>query len=204
MPLFKCEDCGCVENTALCSYWSRHSDSIPESHRGRALCSACSSPTFTSGAPNRKGGKWHGQFARTSAAAAFVDTDGFLWKQGQKDAGLVPKSVVFIGYRDGFNNFIKVEEGEKMPNLSNFWEILPIATKEETQAFYDNHRLSMRFFTNGEVLFFTEKDPQIDIGPFIDVIFNKRLPYDEFVENLPYAGKVIYSAKELEEYMTKR
>ena len=59
MSLFQCEECGCVENTALCSYWSRllREDS-------RKLCSACTPDKFSDGTNNRKGGRWHGRFKR--------------------------------------------------------------------------------------------------------------------------------------------
>jgi hypothetical protein len=49
MSLFVCDDCGCVENTALAGpggYWGR------TRLDGKARCSAC----------NPKVGKWHGHF----------------------------------------------------------------------------------------------------------------------------------------------
>ena len=52
MSLFQCEECGCIENTALSNYaWNCRKDSKinPET------CSACD--------PNIK--KWHGSFDRT-------------------------------------------------------------------------------------------------------------------------------------------
>lgn len=52
MSLFRCEQCGCVENTALCLYWTRGD--------GPALCSAC----------DPKIGAWHGVFEREDADAA--------------------------------------------------------------------------------------------------------------------------------------
>lgn len=54
MPLFKCEQCGCVENTALSNYWTRNLnwDRLPEPPNHPALCSAC----------DPKIGKWHNQF----------------------------------------------------------------------------------------------------------------------------------------------
>jgi hypothetical protein len=57
MPLFKCEQCGCVENTALSNYWTRnlvftdnHVTATPPTNP--ALCSAC----------DPKIGAWHGEF----------------------------------------------------------------------------------------------------------------------------------------------
>ena len=59
MSLFQCEECGCVENTALCGYWY-------QMFKGdkRKLCSACVPATHSDGSQNSKGGKWHGQFKR--------------------------------------------------------------------------------------------------------------------------------------------
>lgn len=48
MSLFACENCGCVENTALCWVWQARAEYKPE------LCSACD-PAI---------GKWHGLFER--------------------------------------------------------------------------------------------------------------------------------------------
>ena len=62
MPLFKCEQCGCVENTALCFYWPRKVDKKP------LLCSECD-PVI---------GKWHGRFEKRPADDMRVDSRGFL------------------------------------------------------------------------------------------------------------------------------
>jgi len=48
MSLFKCEKCGCVENTALCRYWLREKGEP-------ALCSECD-PTGKM--------KWHNCFPK--------------------------------------------------------------------------------------------------------------------------------------------
>jgi len=47
MSIFKCEKCGCAENTALCRYNFREKDSP-------ALCSEC----------DPKIGKWHNSFPK--------------------------------------------------------------------------------------------------------------------------------------------
>lgn len=62
MPLFKCEKCGCVENTALCRYWRRKN--------GPALCSACD-PRIN---------KWHSKFPKRKAKGYRIDNYGFLEK----------------------------------------------------------------------------------------------------------------------------
>lgn len=56
MPLFKCEKCLCVENTAVSGYWMRHTPDDP------ILCSEC----------DPKIGKWHGRFEKIQAAGAYV------------------------------------------------------------------------------------------------------------------------------------
>lgn len=52
MPLFICDKCKTIENTALCRYWSRDQDT-----KGKALCSECD--------PKIK--KWHGEFEKIHA-----------------------------------------------------------------------------------------------------------------------------------------
>jgi len=62
MPLFKCEKCGCLENTATGNYWIR------VNRNGECpLCSECA------------WGKWHGEFKKqTPEQAGYVELqDGF-------------------------------------------------------------------------------------------------------------------------------
>lgn len=56
MPLFKCETCGCVENTALSNYWTRNIDWAQQgvTLSNPALCSECD-PAI---------GRWHGWFPK--------------------------------------------------------------------------------------------------------------------------------------------
>lgn len=68
MSLFQCENCGCVENTALScqgikpvAKWFNW-DGI-EDRRGLLLCSACA-PTLDSDKAKTEFGEWHGQFER--------------------------------------------------------------------------------------------------------------------------------------------
>ena len=68
MSLFKCEECGCVENTATSRYWFRNHDGAI----GRALCSECD--------PNI--GRWHRVFPKRDA-----DAEGYR---------LIPGSEHFI------------------------------------------------------------------------------------------------------------
>lgn len=61
MSLFRCSECGCVENTASSLYWVRAVDKEPP------LCSEC----------DPKIGKWHGLFLKMPAAG-MVEEGGFL------------------------------------------------------------------------------------------------------------------------------
>ena len=63
MSLYVCENCKCVENTALGQYWSKDSDIYPEPYNKKALCSECGSPEFTDGTLTGLG-KWHGRFEK--------------------------------------------------------------------------------------------------------------------------------------------
>lgn len=80
MPLFRCNQCGCVENTALSNYW-------PTPDKRHALCSACD-PAI---------GKWHGQFPQRSADGMLIDQHGFLWRQDTVEAGPLPASIRIVG-----------------------------------------------------------------------------------------------------------
>ena len=62
MSFFPCSKCGCVEDTALCRYWSARLQQTP------ALCSAC----------DPKIAKWHGQFPQESAQDWINDERGLL------------------------------------------------------------------------------------------------------------------------------
>lgn len=78
MPLFRCDKCGCVENTALCMYWAAKSSGNPK------LCSECET------------GTWHGSFPKRSAEGMQIDSSGTLWPPGVtpppafKIVGIVP------------------------------------------------------------------------------------------------------------------
>lgn len=67
MSLFACEECHCLENTALGFYWGR---APGDSTDGRVLCSACGPAVYLDGTPTRQGGKWHGRFPRRLATVA--------------------------------------------------------------------------------------------------------------------------------------
>jgi len=68
MSLFQCENCGCVENTALSFQgirpMSENFDFTGMKEReGLRLCSACAPTKFSDGEPSGLG-KWHCKFPR--------------------------------------------------------------------------------------------------------------------------------------------
>lgn len=80
MPLFECDQCHCVENTALGNYW------MPHAYKdGPVQCSECET------------GKWHGKFDKKPAAGMLIDQSGHLWSQGEIDAGHLPKHYKIVG-----------------------------------------------------------------------------------------------------------
>ena len=83
MSAFKCEKCGCVENTATSNYWSqKYPFQVTEEKPFPAdvnsekpkLCSECD-PDI---------GKWHGCFPKESAKGLMLGEDGFLYDKEQK------------------------------------------------------------------------------------------------------------------------
>lgn len=67
MPLFKCEGCGCIENTALGHYWDAWIGD-GKLGNGKHLCSECGD------------GTWHGRFPkRTPEEAGYVQLKSGFW-----------------------------------------------------------------------------------------------------------------------------
>jgi hypothetical protein len=71
MSIFRCDECGCIENTATSNYWLRPVDKNENKFTGPALCSEC----------DPKIGKWHGRFEKKSADGMVLATDGFLYSK---------------------------------------------------------------------------------------------------------------------------
>ena len=69
MSLFQCENCGCIENTALTGLPAKY---IPElfdwegieERKGRMLCCVCMPLKFRNGEKVEMAGKWHNHFER--------------------------------------------------------------------------------------------------------------------------------------------
>lgn len=65
MPLFVCDNCGCIENTALSMFWLNNLDLNPKD-----LCSEC----------DPRIGKWHGKFPKEkfNDEQHRIDSNGFV------------------------------------------------------------------------------------------------------------------------------
>ena len=92
MPLYRCESCGCVENTATGFFYGKDEPHWPDDVRGKAPCSACGPSREPEGTPTGFG-VWHGQFPRRSAVGMLIDQRGHLWSKG---SGL-PVSITIVG-----------------------------------------------------------------------------------------------------------
>lgn len=69
MSLFRCDECGCVENTALGRYWTRNdADMWSDDNLGEALCSQCAPMHFKTGEPTDYSHQWHGMFPKERAS----------------------------------------------------------------------------------------------------------------------------------------
>lgn len=89
MPLFVCDICECVENTALGHYWGRDQGYFGPELKGKALCSECSPSVYRDGSPNKEGGRWHGKFPKRKVTQEDLDGGGFMTPNGSVSA---PKS----------------------------------------------------------------------------------------------------------------
>jgi hypothetical protein len=68
MPLYVCDECGCVDNTACGgNYWFKNkneesfADYIPD---GKALCVECTPSLYKDGSSSSDAGKWHNRFPK--------------------------------------------------------------------------------------------------------------------------------------------
>jgi hypothetical protein len=78
MPLFVCENCGCIENTALGHYWARnHVGFKDEKMNNKALCSECTPSEYSNGVKTERG-KWHGQFPKEKFDPSIHDNSNYL------------------------------------------------------------------------------------------------------------------------------
>ena len=65
MSLFVCDECKCIENTALGHYWGSEVTRFKDSSKnGKVLCSECAPAEFEDGSINPNWGKWHNKFEK--------------------------------------------------------------------------------------------------------------------------------------------
>lgn len=85
MPLFICDRCQAIENTAVGHYWGARElgDGKPprrwwadDDLLGKALCSECTPTEFYDGSKCDKGGKWHGRFPKETATPELIEKFG--------------------------------------------------------------------------------------------------------------------------------
>lgn len=83
MPLFVCDKCDGIDNTACGGTWhTRNMDIWPEEVQGKALCAECTPANFKGGEANDRGGKWHGRFEKrtmTPEKAASNDSAHYVY-----------------------------------------------------------------------------------------------------------------------------
>ena len=65
MPLFICDKCGCIDNTATGHYWCKDWTDLwaDKSIVGKALCAECAPAFYKDGTPSEYG-KWHDRFPK--------------------------------------------------------------------------------------------------------------------------------------------
>jgi hypothetical protein len=81
MSFFQCSKCGCVEDTALCHYWSA------KLQQTQLLCSAC----------DPKIAKWHGWFPQETTQHWIVnDEHGIMCRRSEVENRL-GQPIVIIG-----------------------------------------------------------------------------------------------------------
>ena len=79
MALFKCEKCGCVENTALSGQGFQRTHLYDWSYapelKGKMLCSECGPRKFKDGKPTPCAGKWHDVFKKERYKESHLDPE---------------------------------------------------------------------------------------------------------------------------------
>lgn len=78
MPLFVCDSCHAIDNTAVGRFWTRNNKDLwaPED-QGKALCFSCAPVRYRSGGATGMGeGKWHGMFAKIFATPKIIEEYG--------------------------------------------------------------------------------------------------------------------------------
>lgn len=77
MPLFVCDKCCAIENTACGHYWTRGYGYLKDKEADKkALCSECTPQEFSDGSIDYRKGKWHGGFKKQIATAELIKKMG--------------------------------------------------------------------------------------------------------------------------------
>lgn len=66
MPIFVCEKCGNIDNTATGHYWGKERFKFKDAPDcdGKALCCECVPEFFDDGSKTGYNGKWHNKFPK--------------------------------------------------------------------------------------------------------------------------------------------
>lgn len=81
MPVFQCEKCGCVDNTATSNQmhagpFAKYYDwTGREEDKGKKLCKVCGPTKHSDGDPVKGAGKWHNYFDRQFLPLGEWETD---------------------------------------------------------------------------------------------------------------------------------
>lgn len=104
MPMFRCDTCGCLDNSAYGLFHSRNDPIWPEEQRGKKLCSECAPSRYPSGNPTKYQG-WRDTEPKRSAVGWFVTEDEFAWES----VGDIPKHLRIIGVYDDNGEIVSME-----------------------------------------------------------------------------------------------
>ena len=97
MPMFICDTCSGIENTALGTAWDRatgaYTGLLVKDHAAvEALCSECTPPEK---AFRGKGGVWHGEFPKEIATEEIVRARGHWLERSDREG--VPRGFIHFG-----------------------------------------------------------------------------------------------------------
>jgi len=127
MPLFLCDKCGVIENTALSAYWSK--DQLLD---GAALCSECTHIKFSDG--DEQYGKWHGKFPREfmtdEQIANKTDWSGWMYCLRLDDVLSAYHSRQMEERKAREEQHYKATEPEYPPHINN----MPCRSRSERRA----------------------------------------------------------------------
>jgi len=113
MGLYMCEECGCVENTALGNFWIK---SLTKDKK--ALCTECD-PSV---------GRWHGRFPKRPADGMLLADNGMLYSEKPRHVEIVDvvgKSIDVMAWE------LHCKKSKGGVNASDSWEQLGQKTQQK-------------------------------------------------------------------------